>query len=160
MLEDVRVSACLWYRLAGTCGIRGLAGYKHRHHHFKAYGSLAMSRQWAWKSQGIHAIPQTRSCRMKKHRSKNRPKTQPAQPRRLTPPPVRTLTRIHTHLLSVLPVIAIFLGTRVALAEAYRIPSSSMEPTLLVGDWLFVNKLKFGPHIPFTAMSLPGYAES
>ena len=23
-----------------------------------------------------------------------------------------------------------------------------MEPTLLVGDWLFVNKLRFGPHIP------------
>lgn len=25
-----------------------------------------------------------------------------------------------------------------------------MEPTLLVGDWLFVNKLRLGPHIPFT----------
>jgi signal peptidase I len=33
-----------------------------------------------------------------------------------------------------------------------------MEPTLLVGDWLFVNKLRFGPHIPFTSHSLPGYA--
>ena len=33
-----------------------------------------------------------------------------------------------------------------------------MEPTLLVGDWLFVNKLRFGPHIPFTKHSLPGYA--
>src|ERR1019366_10398050 len=38
------------------------------------------------------------------------------------------------------------------------IPSGSMEPTLLVGDWLFVNKLRFGPHIPFTQRSLPGYA--
>jgi len=34
-----------------------------------------------------------------------------------------------------------------------------MEPTLLVGDWLFVNKLRFGPHIPFTSYSLPGYAK-
>jgi signal peptidase I len=33
-----------------------------------------------------------------------------------------------------------------------------MEPTLLVGDWLFVNKLRLGPHIPFTNHSLPGYA--
>jgi signal peptidase I len=33
-----------------------------------------------------------------------------------------------------------------------------MEPTLLVGDWLFVNKLRFGPHIPLTNRSLPGYA--
>lgn len=59
---------------------------------------------------------------------------------------------------SFLPFLAIVLGTRVALAEAYRIPSGSMEPTLQVGDWLFVNKLRLGPHIPFTRMSLPGYA--
>lgn len=58
----------------------------------------------------------------------------------------------------VLPVIVLFLAARVALAEAYRIPSGSMEPTLLPGDWLFVNKLRFGPHIPFTNQSLPGYA--
>ena len=58
-----------------------------------------------------------------------------------------------------LPILAIFVGTRVALAEAYRIPRGSMEPTLLVGDWLFVNKLRYGPHIPFTDLSLPGYAE-
>jgi len=55
-------------------------------------------------------------------------------------------------------VIAIFLGTRELLAEAYRIPSGSMEPTLLIGDWLFVNKVRYGPHIPFTELSLPGYA--
>src|SRR5678816_1209836 len=61
-------------------------------------------------------------------------------------------------IMSVLPALAIFLGTRQLLAEAYRIPSGSMEPTLLVGDWLFVNKLRLGPHVPFTNYSLPGYA--
>lgn len=61
--------------------------------------------------------------------------------------------------LNVAPVIIVFLVARVALAEAYRIPSGSMEPTLLIGDWLFVNKLRFGPHIPFTSINLPGYAE-
>jgi signal peptidase I len=32
-----------------------------------------------------------------------------------------------------------------------------MIPTLLVGDWLFVNKLAYGPTIPFTNSHLPGY---
>jgi signal peptidase I len=66
--------------------------------------------------------------------------------------------RLRAQVIAFLPVIAIFLGTRQLLAEAYRIPSGSMEPTLLVGDWLFVNKLRYGPHVPFTDVSLPGYA--
>ncbi len=56
-------------------------------------------------------------------------------------------------------VLLIFFALRIFLVEAYRIPSPSMVPTLLVGDWLFVNKLRFGPHIPFTNINLPGYAE-
>ena len=73
--------------------------------------------------------------------------------------PRRTLMG-HTRslIMSILPALLLFLGTRQLLAEAYRIPSGSMEPTLLVGDWLFVNKLRLGPHIPFTSHSLPGYA--
>lgn len=73
--------------------------------------------------------------------------------------PRRSLVvRTRTLIMGVLPAFAIFLGTRQLIAEAYRIPSGSMEPTLLVGDWLFVNKLRLGPHIPFTSRSLPGYA--
>ena len=60
---------------------------------------------------------------------------------------------------SILGAILIFLVVRTLLVEAYRIPSSSMVPTLLVGDWLFVNKLVYGPHIPFTDVNLPGYSE-
>jgi len=66
--------------------------------------------------------------------------------------------RVRAQIIGLLPMIAIFLGTRQLLAEAFRIPSGSMEPTLLVGDWLFVNKLRYGPHVPFTRVSLPGYA--
>lgn len=66
---------------------------------------------------------------------------------------------LRSFVLNVAPVVIVFLVARVALAEAYRIPSGSMEPTLLIGDWLFVNKLRFGPHIPFTSINLPGYAE-
>lgn len=55
--------------------------------------------------------------------------------------------------------IAIFLFLRAFLVEAYRIPSGSMIPSLLIGDWLFVNKLVFGPNVPFTHVNLPGYSD-
>jgi signal peptidase I len=60
---------------------------------------------------------------------------------------------------SIAGTIAIFLFLRTFFLEAYRIPSPSMVPTMLVGDWLFVNKLRYGPHLPFTDINLPGYAE-
>jgi signal peptidase I len=56
-------------------------------------------------------------------------------------------------------MVAIFLFIRAFFVEAYRIPSESMVPSMLVGDWLFVNKLVYGPHIPFTRWRLPGYTD-
>ena len=41
------------------------------------------------------------------------------------------------------------------LLQAYRIPSESMVPTLLVGDRIFVNKLIFGPELLPGAVKLP-----
>lgn len=60
---------------------------------------------------------------------------------------------------AILVTLAFFLFFRTFLIEAYRIPSGSMIPALLVGDWLFVNKLAYGPHVPFTEINLPGYAD-
>ncbi len=57
-----------------------------------------------------------------------------------------------------LPAVAIFLVIKTFLFEAYRIPSASMEPAMLVGDFLFVNKLVYGPNIPWTDTNLPGYS--
>lgn len=39
--------------------------------------------------------------------------------------------------------------------EAYTIPSSSMEKTLLVGDFLFVSKLHYGARTPKTPLQIP-----
>lgn len=39
--------------------------------------------------------------------------------------------------------------------EAYKIPSSSMEKSLLVGDFLFVSKMAYGPRIPQTPLTFP-----
>lgn len=39
--------------------------------------------------------------------------------------------------------------------QNYTIPSSSLEKTLLTGDYLFVNKLVYGPRVPMTPIHLP-----
>jgi signal peptidase I len=39
--------------------------------------------------------------------------------------------------------------------EAYTIPTSSMEKSLLVGDYLFVSKSAYGPRKPMTPLSFP-----
>jgi signal peptidase I len=51
--------------------------------------------------------------------------------------------------------IMLFLVVRAFLVEAYRIPSGSMEGTLLVGDFLLVNKLVYGAEVPFMNKRLP-----
>jgi signal peptidase I len=68
-------------------------------------------------------------------------------------------TRHGESIKSIVGVVIVWLVIRAFLVEAFRIPSGSMEPTMLVGDFLFVNKLAFGPHIPFTDIRLPGYAD-
>ena len=44
---------------------------------------------------------------------------------------------------------------RIFLIEAYTIPTSSMEKSLLVGDYLFVSKVSYGPKVPNTPLSFP-----
>jgi signal peptidase I len=67
--------------------------------------------------------------------------------------------RIWENVKSLAGAVLIYLVIKTLLMEAFRIPSGSMIPTLLVGDWLFVNKLRYGPHVPFTRTNLPGYAD-
>ena len=39
--------------------------------------------------------------------------------------------------------------------QNYKIPTPSLEKTLLVGDYLFVSKLSYGPRVPNTPLSFP-----
>jgi signal peptidase I len=48
------------------------------------------------------------------------------------------------------PVLAIVLILRSFVAEPFRIPSNSMMPTLLTGDFILVNKFAYGLRLPIT----------
>ncbi|MGK4001957.1 signal peptidase I [Sorangium sp. So ce1036] len=50
--------------------------------------------------------------------------------------------------------VAVALILRAFVVEAFKIPSGSMIPTLMVGDHIFVNKFTYGPLIPWTDQRL------
>ena len=47
------------------------------------------------------------------------------------------------------------LTIKVLFVEAYKIPTPSMEETLLAGDFIFVSKLAYGPRLPETPLAIP-----
>jgi signal peptidase I len=60
---------------------------------------------------------------------------------------------------SIAIALVVWMVLRTFLIEAFRIPSGSMENTLLVGDFLFVNKALYGAEVPFTGHRLPAVRE-
>ena len=60
---------------------------------------------------------------------------------------------------SLLIVLAGVLCIRTFVAEATVIPTGSMESTILIGDHVFLNKLLYGPRLPYTSLRLPPFRE-
>ncbi len=54
-------------------------------------------------------------------------------------------------------LIALAIPIRGCLISPYKIPSSSMEPTLLIGDYILVSKISYGFRLPFIEKTLYQY---
>jgi signal peptidase I len=60
---------------------------------------------------------------------------------------------------SIIVALVVWFFLRTFLVEAFRIPSGSMENTLLIGDFLFVNKALYGAEVPIIHTRLPAVRE-
>ena len=60
---------------------------------------------------------------------------------------------------SIILAVVLFLGVRAFAVEAFKIPTSSMEGTLLVGDYLLVNKAVYGARVPFLDLRVPAWRD-
>ncbi len=66
--------------------------------------------------------------------------------------PAKSTTRDYIE--SIGAAVLIALALRAFVVEAFKIPSSSMYPTLEIGDHIFVNKFIYGVRIPYTRTKL------
>jgi signal peptidase I len=62
---------------------------------------------------------------------------------------VKTKSKTREYIESLIIAVIIALFVRSTFVQAYKIPSGSMEPTLLVGDHLLVNRLSYVVKIPY-----------
>ncbi|HYV50714.1 MAG TPA: signal peptidase I [Dongiaceae bacterium] len=70
-------------------------------------------------------------------------------------PRVKRKSTLREYAEAILVAVALTLVIRTFVIQAFRIPTGSMEDTLLVGDFLFVNKFLYGAPIPFTDARTP-----
>jgi signal peptidase I len=69
----------------------------------------------------------------------------------------RRIFQEYSEALAVAIILAILI--RALFVQAFKIPSGSMIPTLLIGDHILVNKLVYGIRIPFTNLRWPQFRE-
>ncbi len=58
-------------------------------------------------------------------------------------------SEVREYVEAILMAVAVAFALRAFVIEAFKIPSGSMIPTLMVGDHIFVNKFSYGPAIPY-----------
>lgn len=63
---------------------------------------------------------------------------------------IRKKSKLREYVEAIVSALLIAFVLRSFVIEAFKIPSGSMIPTLLVGDHIFVNKFIFGLRVPFT----------
>ncbi len=63
-------------------------------------------------------------------------------------------SRIRENVEAILLAIVLALFIRTFIVQAFKIPSGSMENTLLIGDHILVNKFIYGIRMPFTNQTL------
>jgi len=68
---------------------------------------------------------------------------------------LRLLKEILEWTFAILSAIILVVFIRTFIIEAYTIPTPSMERTLMVGDYLFVSKISYGPKLPNTPLAFP-----
>jgi signal peptidase I len=73
--------------------------------------------------------------------------------------PVHRKSKLREWIESIIWAFVIAMIIRTFFIQAFKIPSGSMEDTLLVGDFLLVNKMVFGIQIPFTQKSVLRFRE-
>ncbi len=83
-----------------------------------------------------------------------------AKPQPAAPPPApesqKSAVREYAEAFGVALILAIVLRT--FFIQAYKIPSGSMEPTLLIGDHIIVNKLGYGFRMPDSLFGLTPFS--
>jgi signal peptidase I len=57
--------------------------------------------------------------------------------------------------MAIISALILVIFIRTFIIEAYTIPTPSMERTLMVGDYLFVSKISYGPKLPNTPVAFP-----
>src|SRR5207249_9109381 len=81
----------------------------------------------------------------------------PALPAEAVEPKRRRKSIVREYAEAIAIAVLLALVIRSLVVQAFTIPSGSMMDTLLVGDYILVNKFLYGPELPLTDYRLPGF---
>jgi signal peptidase I len=71
----------------------------------------------------------------------------------------RRKSQVREYAEAIVVAVVLALVIRAFVVQAFTIPSGSMMDTLLVGDYILVNKFLYGAELPYTDTHLPGFRD-